>query len=74
MDEEEKASRQAALYKIVNTHTSHTWAAVLVKMLLSLIGGDNTARKTPELDRQLIATKYHAAKRRLLMFDYDVRI
>lgn len=74
MEEAEKITRQAALYDIVRTHTSHTWAAVLVKMLLSAIGNDNTARKTPELDRALLKSKYTSAKRRLLMFDYDVRI
>ncbi|KAG2132110.1 glycosyltransferase family 20-domain-containing protein [Suillus clintonianus] len=28
ISEEEKASRHAALHKVVTTHTSHTWAAV----------------------------------------------
>jgi trehalose 6-phosphate synthase/phosphatase len=41
-------------------------------MLLSLIGNHNTARKTPELDRVLLKSKYLSAKRRLIMLDYDV--
>jgi trehalose 6-phosphate synthase/phosphatase len=72
MSEGEKESRQAALYKIVTTHTSHTWAALLVHMLLTQIGNVNTAHQTPVLDRPLLKQRYSQAKRRLLLFDYDV--
>lgn len=73
MPEGEKLSRHAALYDVVRTHTSHTWAAILVKMLLGLVGTQNMTRHTPELDRAFLKEKYDAASQRLLMFDYDVR-
>jgi trehalose 6-phosphate synthase/phosphatase len=73
MPEAEKAQRQAALYEVVTTHTSHHWAAVLVKMLLSQISTENTAHKTPYLDLEMLSNTYHKATKRLLLFDYDVR-
>jgi hypothetical protein len=39
MSSHEKLARHEALHKVVTTHTSHTWAAVLVKMLLGQLGG-----------------------------------
>jgi trehalose 6-phosphate synthase/phosphatase len=73
MPEDERARRQAALYKVVTTHTSHTWAAVLVRMLLSQIGTENTAHQTPFMEQNKLEASYNSAKRRLLLFDYDVR-
>lgn len=72
MPEEERASRHAGLYKAVITHTSHTWAAVLVRMLLSQIGTENTAHQTPFMDQMALNAAYQNANRRLLLFDYDV--
>jgi len=74
MSEEEKVKRQASLYKVVTTHTSHTWAAILVKMLLGHLGTENTAHQTPFMDQEKLASAYHSAKKRLLLFDYDVRV
>ncbi|KAG8796999.1 threalose-6-phosphate phosphatase, partial [Serendipita sp. 398] len=71
MPEEERASRQAALYKVVTTHTSHTWAAILVRMLLSQIGTENMAHHTPYMDQSSLEKSYATASRRLLLFDYD---
>ncbi|KAF8343102.1 trehalose-6-phosphate phosphatase [Cantharellus anzutake] len=71
MNDVEKSHRQAALYKSVRMHTSHTWAAVLVKMLLSVVGNEKSAKQTPYLDRVKLRAKYAAANKRLLMFDYD---
>ncbi|KZT60964.1 glycosyltransferase family 20 protein [Calocera cornea HHB12733] len=71
MGDVEKASRQETLYNIVSTHTSHTWAAVLVRMLLSHIGHEHTAHQTPYLDMEHIRSSYYAAKKRLMLFDYD---
>ena len=73
MSEAEKVQRQAALYKVVTTHTSHTWAAILVKMLLGQLGTENTAHQTPFMDQEKLNSAYHSAKKRLLLFDYDVR-
>ena len=73
MPEDERARRQAALYKVVTTHTSHTWAAILIRMLLSQIGTENTAHQTPYMEQSKLEASYNAASRRLLLFDYDVR-
>ena len=72
MSDEEKAKRHDALYKVVTTHTSHTWAALLVKMLLGQINKENTARQTPYLPKEKLIERYNAASKRLLLFDYDV--
>lgn len=74
MSSASKAARHAALHKVVTTHTSHTWAALLVKMLLSQINGQTSARSTPYLPKHLIQDKYESAGKRLFLFDYDVRI
>lgn len=71
MSEESKASRHAALHRVVTTHTSHTWASVLVKMLLSQITGQTTARRTPYLPKDRLKESYDRAKKRLFLFDYD---
>jgi trehalose 6-phosphate synthase/phosphatase len=72
MDPKEKAARHEKLYKVVTTHTSHTWAAVLVKMLLGQLGLQGMARKTPYIPRELLGSRYSQAKKRLFLFDYDV--
>ena len=74
MDPEEKATRHAKLYKAVTTHTSHTWAAVLVKMILGQLGLQGTARQTPYIPKELLEGLYIKAKKRLFLFDYDVRL
>jgi len=71
MSDAEKETRQAALHKVVTTHTSHTWSAVLVKMLLQQMGSENTATNTPVLDRGKMTEMYAKAKKRLMLFDYD---
>ncbi|KIM37046.1 glycosyltransferase family 20 protein [Hebeloma cylindrosporum] len=71
MDPEEKAARHEKLYKVVTTHTSHTWAAVLVKMILGQLGLQGTARQTPYIPKELLEGMYVKAKKRLFLFDYD---
>ncbi|KAJ6562568.1 trehalose 6-phosphate phosphatase [Mycena capillaripes] len=71
MSDAEKNERHASLHKVVTTHTSHTWAAVLVKMLLSQLGGKETARRTPYIPKDVLESRYHSAKKRLFFFDYD---
>ena len=72
MDPAEKIERHAKLYKVVTTHTSHSWAAVLVKMLLGQMGLQGMARQTPYIPKEKLEGLYEKAKKRLFLFDYDV--
>ncbi|KAI8974855.1 trehalose 6-phosphate phosphatase [Trametes punicea] len=71
MSEEEKLRRHRQLYKTVTTHTSHTWAAMLAKMLLERLGSQNMARQTPFIPKGELEKHYLKAKKRLFLFDYD---
>ncbi|KAF8727565.1 hypothetical protein AX14_007273 [Amanita brunnescens Koide BX004] len=71
MSQPEKEVRHAKLYKVVTTHTSHTWAAVLVKQLLSLLSNHNQARQTPYIPKDRLVAQYEKAKKRLFLLDYD---
>jgi trehalose 6-phosphate synthase/phosphatase len=72
MDPAEKIARHTKLYKVVTTHTSYTWAAVLVKMLLSQMGLQGMAKQTPYIPKEKLQKMYLNAKKRLFLFDYDV--
>ncbi|CAE6417266.1 unnamed protein product [Rhizoctonia solani] len=67
----DKETRQSALYRIVTTYTSYSWASMLVKKLLQQVGAENTAHNTPVLDRPLMTSMYEKASKRLMLFDYD---
>lgn len=71
----EKRARHAALLNAVRTHTSRTWAASLVRMLLERGGGagEDMAHATPYLDVKKMESMYKKAGKRLFLFDYDVR-
>ncbi|TDL22752.1 trehalose-6-phosphate phosphatase [Rickenella mellea] len=71
MPETERRARHEQLHKMVTRHTSSTWAAELVRMLLSQIGSENTAHQTPFLARDKLRDLYKRAKKRLFLFDYD---
>jgi trehalose 6-phosphate synthase/phosphatase len=71
MSDTEKARRHAALHKTVTTHTSHVWAAVLVRLLLGIVGARGLAKQTPVLPQDTIGAHYQAARKRLFLFDYD---
>ncbi|KDQ58349.1 glycosyltransferase family 20 protein [Jaapia argillacea MUCL 33604] len=71
MPVEERERRHNTLHQIVTTHTSHTWAAILVKMLLSQVDTHGMAKSTPFLSRDGLEEKYLNAKKRLFLFDYD---
>jgi trehalose 6-phosphate synthase/phosphatase len=73
MTHPEKVQRQAALYSAVTTHTSHSWAANLLHMLVKSVDNVNAAHQTPYLDKELLVEQYRGAKKRLFLFDYDVR-
>lgn len=74
MPEEEKEERHAQLYASIVGHTSHTWAATILKQLLENVGGEHTAHQTPELDLSRLTTQYRKSKKRLMLFDYDVSV
>ncbi|THH17688.1 hypothetical protein EUX98_g9080, partial [Antrodiella citrinella] len=71
MSPEEKLERHQKLYKVVATHTSHTWGATLAKMLLERLGSQDLARMTPFIPKEQLEGRYHSAKKRLFLFDYD---
>jgi trehalose 6-phosphate synthase/phosphatase len=72
MSDAEKKQRHEELLTSVKSHTSHTWAKTIVKLLLENIGGEHQAHHTPALDKQALQTAYKQAKKRLMLFDYDV--
>ncbi|KAL6300944.1 trehalose 6-phosphate phosphatase [Sparassis latifolia] len=71
MPEAEKLERHQRLYRVVTTHTSHSWAAMLAKMLLTHVGSQNQARQTPFIPKGNLENHYRAAKKRLFLLDYD---
>ncbi|KAI0316381.1 trehalose-6-phosphate phosphatase [Amylostereum chailletii] len=71
MSEEEKETRHTRLHEVVTTHTSHTWASMLVKLLLGQMGVSNMARQTPVLPTPHMKMRYQTAAKRLFMLDYD---
>jgi trehalose 6-phosphate synthase/phosphatase len=74
MSPEERTDRHDKMYKVVNIHTSHSWAAMLVKMLLKQMSVENImARQTPFMERLRLRNSYQKAKKRLFLLDYDVR-
>lgn len=74
MSPAEKAARHAKLYKVVTTHTSHSWASILVKQLLGQLGRQGMARRTPYIPKDQLEGLYASANKRLFLFDYDVSI
>lgn len=73
MSSEEKITRHDKMYKVVNTHSSHSWATTLIKMLLRQMGHENImARQTPFIEKAGLEGWYFKAKKRLFLFDYDV--
>lgn len=72
MSTAEKEERHAALLGSIVGHTSHTWAATVLRLLLENVGSEHTAHQTPGLDLGKVQTHYKKASKRLLMFDYDV--
>src|SRR5688572_5690372 len=71
MDPIEKATRHEKLYKVVTTHTPHSWATVLVKLLLTQLGKQGMARQTPYIPKDQLQGLYTKAQKRLFLFDYD---
>ncbi|CAD6886627.1 unnamed protein product [Tilletia laevis] len=71
LDPAQKRERHARLYTQVTSHTSHTWAAQLVKQLLVRLESGQAAHFTPPLERRRLIDAYISARKRLLLLDYD---
>jgi trehalose 6-phosphate synthase/phosphatase len=72
MSDAEKEERHNTLLDSVLGHTSHSWAHTILKQLLENVGGEHTAHQTPALDVGPMTAAYTKAKKRLMLFDYDV--
>ncbi|RGB26990.1 glycosyltransferase family 20 protein [Rhizophagus diaphanus] len=68
---EEKKSKHMQLYKQVTNHTAQSWADSFVKELIASLNNKDKSNVTPYLDFKYLQKKYKAAKKRLLLFDYD---
>ena len=71
MKDEAKKANHERLYSYVTTHTVSTWSNNFLKRLLINLTSFSQSDLTPALDRVKMVKKYHQAKKRLFMFDYD---
>lgn len=71
MSDQERFKRHEELYRQVVLHTSHTWAATLVKLLVGQMLTEQSAHSTPPLDRKRLVKAHHSARKRLFLLDYD---
>ncbi|KAG0224637.1 threalose-6-phosphate phosphatase [Actinomortierella wolfii] len=71
LSEEDKKTRHSQLLKHVLAHTAQFWAKNFISELILNVGTWDQSTPTPYLDLNIITEKYHNAKKRLLMFDYD---
>jgi trehalose 6-phosphate synthase/phosphatase len=56
----------------VLAHTAQFWAKNFIKELILNVGTWDQSTPTPYLDHNTITDGYRKARKRLLMFDYDV--
>ncbi|KAG0020362.1 threalose-6-phosphate phosphatase [Podila clonocystis] len=68
---EDKAVRHRQLLDHVLAHTAQFWAQNFISELILNVGTWDQSAPTPYLDQTIIVEKFHVAKKRLLMFDYD---
>ncbi|KAF9165453.1 threalose-6-phosphate phosphatase [Actinomortierella ambigua] len=71
LSEQDKKTRHSQLLKHVLAHTAQFWAKSFISELILNVGTWDQSTPTPYLDLSVITEKYHAAKKRLLLFDYD---
>ncbi|KAG0200935.1 threalose-6-phosphate phosphatase [Mortierella sp. NVP41] len=71
LSQADKLARHNQLHKHVLAHTAQFWAKNFISELILNVGSGDQSTPTPYLDHGIIVEKYHAAKKRLLMFDYD---
>ncbi|KAG5457255.1 MAG: glycosyltransferase family 20-domain-containing protein [Olpidium bornovanus] len=72
MSPEEKETRQKQLYSHVAQFTAQYWARRFVKEARACLNLPDKSNTTPRLNANEMCQKYQPAKKRLLMFDYDV--
>jgi trehalose 6-phosphate synthase/phosphatase len=60
------------LFNHVAGHTSEYWADTLVKELIATSEKPDQSSITDVLDSEKLKTRYKAAKKRVMFFDYDV--
>lgn len=61
------------MYKHVTSHTASFWAHSFVTHLISVSEQQSLqSHRTPALDTSILLKDYTNAKKRLLLFDYDV--
>ena len=71
MSPKERAATHARMYDYVTSHTVSNWSNNFLKRLLTNLKSFSQSDLTPLLDRLKLVKTYHAAKKRLFMFDYD---
>ncbi|KFH65384.1 alpha,alpha-trehalose-phosphate synthase (UDP-forming) [Podila verticillata NRRL 6337] len=71
LTKEDTAARHKQLLDHVLAHTAQFWAKNFISELILNVGTWDQSAPTPYLDQTVIVEKYHSAKKRLLMFDYD---
>ncbi|KAI1504012.1 glycosyltransferase family 20-domain-containing protein [Biscogniauxia marginata] len=71
MSAEKRMSMQSNLYRHVTTQNVQTWITRFLRKLVGTLASMKNISSTPLLDRIAMLKQYRAAKRRLLMYDYD---
>jgi len=71
MSDAEKATRHSKLYKHIQSNTVQMWTDNFISKVLLEFAWRYRGSRTPLLDQDRLLLRYHNAKRRLFMFDYD---
>lgn len=74
MSEEEKLTRHLQLLAHVKSNTTSFWAHSFVRMLMHKCLLLEQSKNTPRLKLDYLRDRYKYSKKRLLCFDYDVRL
>jgi len=69
-DEERQKMERNLLTHVINKNVQF-WIAGFLRRLVSVLGSRKKVMTTPLLDRSSMLQKYHDARKRLFMFDYD---
>ncbi|KAJ1965131.1 hypothetical protein GGI12_000976 [Dipsacomyces acuminosporus] len=67
----DKKLRFNQTYKHVVNHDAQHWASTVIQDLRAIVLAGQTNSATPSLDLPLFVKRYSAAKKRLIMLDYD---